>query len=135
MPTGGEYGAVLETQFREDLRLWVETDRRVALRIFDLVEAIVRQPFAGMANRNPSNISWRAVGQGVLRRSIASCIGFRGSTCTSYKRGITTEHHSYRNASIGSNLAALIAGNIPLTIPTKPKITVDQTRIAESIFR
>ena len=53
MPTGGEYGAVLETQFREDLRSWVETDRRVALRIFDLVEAIVRQPFAGIGKPEP----------------------------------------------------------------------------------
>ena len=31
----------------------VETDRRVALRIFDLVEAIVRQPFAGIGKPEP----------------------------------------------------------------------------------
>jgi len=44
-------------------------------------------------------------------------------------------NYSYLNASIGSNRAALIAGNIPLTIPTKLKITVDHSRIPASIFR
>jgi len=35
-------------EFREDLRFWVESDRRVALRILDLVEAILRDPFSGI---------------------------------------------------------------------------------------
>ena len=48
MSARAEYGAVLEPQFREDLRSWVETDRRVALRTFDLMEAIVREPFNGI---------------------------------------------------------------------------------------
>ncbi|MBI2163193.1 MAG: type II toxin-antitoxin system YoeB family toxin, partial [candidate division NC10 bacterium] len=37
--------AVFHPEFREDLRYWVETNRRVALRTFDLVEAILRDPF------------------------------------------------------------------------------------------
>jgi hypothetical protein len=41
--------------------------------------------------------------------------------------------YSYRNASIGLSLAALIAGNIPLIIPTKLRIAVDQIRVAESM--
>jgi toxin YoeB len=48
-----EYGAVVEPKFREDLRSWVETDRRVALRILDLMEAILRDPFAGIGKPEP----------------------------------------------------------------------------------
>lgn len=40
--------AVFQKEFREDLRFWVETDRRVALRCLELVEAAVRDPFAGL---------------------------------------------------------------------------------------
>ncbi len=40
-------------QFREDLRYWVETNRRGALRTFDLVEAILRDPFRGIGKPEP----------------------------------------------------------------------------------
>lgn len=40
-------------EFREDLRYWVETDRRVALRALDIVEAIVRDPFRGVGKPEP----------------------------------------------------------------------------------
>mgnify|MGYP002065793537 CR=1 FL=1 len=40
--------AVFQKEFREDLRFWVETERRVALRCLDLVEAAVRDPFTGL---------------------------------------------------------------------------------------
>ena len=40
--------AVFQREFREDLRYWVETDRRVALRCLDLVEAVLRDPFTGL---------------------------------------------------------------------------------------
>lgn len=40
-------------EFREDLRYWVEADRKVALRIFQLIEAIVRDPFAGIGKPEP----------------------------------------------------------------------------------
>ncbi len=40
--------AVFQKEFREDLRFWVETDRRVALRCLDLVEATLRDPFVGL---------------------------------------------------------------------------------------
>lgn len=39
---------MFQQEFREDLRYWVETDRRVALRCLDLVEAVVRDPFVGL---------------------------------------------------------------------------------------
>jgi len=123
LPDRVEFGAVLDPKFRQDLRSWIETDRRVALRILDLMEAILRDPFAGIGKPEPLKyIGW--------------CIASLISTCTSFKQNTTTDdNHSYLNASIGSSLAALIAGNIPLTIPTKPRIAVDQARIAESIFR
>lgn len=44
---------VFQTEFREDLRYWVETDRRTALRLFDLIEAIVRNPFEGIGKPEP----------------------------------------------------------------------------------
>jgi toxin YoeB len=40
--------AVFQPEFLQDLRWWVRTDRRVALRVFDLIQAILRDPFSGM---------------------------------------------------------------------------------------
>jgi toxin YoeB len=48
-----KYEAVFQSQFREDLRAWTETDRRVALRVFDLVEAVLRDPFQGIGKPEP----------------------------------------------------------------------------------
>ena len=45
--------AVFHPEFREDLRFWVETDRKVALRALDLVTAILRDPFAGIGKPEP----------------------------------------------------------------------------------
>ena len=45
--------AVFQPEFLEDLRYWVETDRKVALRIFDMVEAILRDPFQGIGKPEP----------------------------------------------------------------------------------
>lgn len=45
--------AVFQPEFREDLRHWVETDRRVALRVLDLVEAVLRDPFQGIGKPEP----------------------------------------------------------------------------------
>jgi toxin YoeB len=39
--------------FIEDLRHWVEVDRKVALRAFDLIEAVMRDPFAGFGKPEP----------------------------------------------------------------------------------
>ena len=44
---------VFQPEFREDLRYWVEMDRKVALRAFDLIEAIVREPFTGIGKPEP----------------------------------------------------------------------------------
>jgi toxin YoeB len=45
--------AVFQPEFIEDLRYWVETDRKLALRAFDLIEAILRDPFEGIGKPEP----------------------------------------------------------------------------------
>lgn len=45
--------AVFQPEFREDLRHWVDTDRKVALRAFTLIEAIPRDPFHGIGKPEP----------------------------------------------------------------------------------
>lgn len=49
----GSRVTVFQDEFREDLRLWIYSDRRVALRILDLVEAVTRDPFKGMGKPEP----------------------------------------------------------------------------------
>ena len=53
MATQKDRIAVFQPEFREDLRHWVETDRRAALRVLDLVEAIMRDPFEGIGKPEP----------------------------------------------------------------------------------
>jgi toxin YoeB len=62
--------SVFFPEFREDLRFWVETDRRTAMRVLDLVEAIVSDPFSGIGKPEP------------LRFVMAGC----------WSRRITQEH-------------------------------------------
>ncbi len=45
--------AVFQPEFRDDLRYWVETDRRIALRILTLIEAIMHDPFEGIGKPEP----------------------------------------------------------------------------------
>ena len=45
--------AVFQPEFIEDIRYWVETDRKLALRAFDLIEAILRDPFEGIGKPEP----------------------------------------------------------------------------------
>ena len=44
---------VVEKECLEDLRWWVGANRKTALRIFDLIEAIVRDPFEGIGKPGP----------------------------------------------------------------------------------
>ena len=66
----GDREAVFDRQFRQDLRYWVETDRRTAQRILDLIEAILREPFLGKGKPEP------------LKFELAGC----------WSRRITQEH-------------------------------------------
>jgi len=45
--------AVFQPEFIEDLRYWVETDRKLALRAFDMIDAILRDPFNGIGKPEP----------------------------------------------------------------------------------
>ena len=62
--------AVFHQEFREDLRYWVKSERNTALRILDLVEATLRDPFEGVGKPEP------------LRYLLAGC----------WSRRITQEH-------------------------------------------
>lgn len=48
-----EREAVFHPEFIEDLRYWVETDRKLALRAFQLIEAVLRDPFDGIGKPEP----------------------------------------------------------------------------------
>jgi toxin YoeB len=54
--SAGQRNAVFHPEFREDLRYWVKIERRVALRIFTLIEATMRDPFGGIGKPEPWNI-------------------------------------------------------------------------------
>ncbi|MBA4421175.1 MAG: Txe/YoeB family addiction module toxin [Anaerolinea sp.] len=48
-----ERSVVFQPEFIEDLRYWVETDRKLAIRVFDLIVAILRDPFEGVGKPEP----------------------------------------------------------------------------------
>jgi toxin YoeB len=48
-----ERDAVFHPEFREDLKWWVNTERKIALRAFDLIEAIMSDPFSGIGKPEP----------------------------------------------------------------------------------
>ena len=57
---------VFEAEFREDLAFWVTNDRKTALRILKLIEAVTRDPFSGIGKPEPL----RSMGSGVWSRRI-----------------------------------------------------------------
>jgi toxin YoeB len=44
---------VFQREFVDDLREWIAADRKAALKVLDLVEAVVRDPFRGIGNPKP----------------------------------------------------------------------------------
>lgn len=48
-----ERDAVFHPEFSEDLQYWVDTDRKIALRVFNLIEAIMREPLTGIGKPEP----------------------------------------------------------------------------------
>ena len=62
--------AFFHPEFREDLRYWVKSGRNTAIRVLDLVEAVLRDPFEGPSKPEP------------LRYILAGC----------WSRRITQEH-------------------------------------------
>ncbi len=53
MPVKVDREAVFHPEFRQDLRYWVETDRKFALRALELIEGILRDPFTGIGKPEP----------------------------------------------------------------------------------
>jgi toxin YoeB len=45
--------AVFHPEFIEDLRHWVATERRVALRALAIIEAVLVEPFSGIGKPEP----------------------------------------------------------------------------------
>lgn len=45
--------AVFQLQFLEDLTYWVKNDRKAALRVLELVDAILEDPSAGIGKPEP----------------------------------------------------------------------------------
>ena len=62
--------AVFDVEFRRDLEFWVKTNRKVALRVLELVEAAIRDPFQGIGKPE------------LLKHELAGC----------WSRRITPEH-------------------------------------------
>lgn len=58
--------AVFQPEFREDLSYWGEADQRTALRIFKLIEAVMRDPFQGFGKPEPLKF----LGSGIWSRRI-----------------------------------------------------------------
>lgn len=40
--------AVIQDECREDIRFWVDSNRKIALRVLDLMEAVMRGPYEGI---------------------------------------------------------------------------------------
>jgi len=74
-----EREAVFHREFRQDLRFWAETDRKTALRVLELVEAVLRDPFTGIGKPEP------------LKYVLAGC----------WSRRITQEHRLVYRVSQG----------------------------------
>jgi toxin YoeB len=55
-----------DAHFLEDLRFWVDTDRKTALRLLDLIEAVTRDPFVGIGKPEPLKF----LGPGVWSRRL-----------------------------------------------------------------
>jgi toxin YoeB len=57
------FDAVFHLEFREDLKFWVETERKVAIRAFNIIEAVMRDPFGGIGK--PEQLRHLAAGPGL----------------------------------------------------------------------
>ena len=72
--------AIFHTEFQEDSRYWVKTDRSAANRVLDLVDAVLRDPFQGPGKPE------------ALRYLLAGC----------WSRRITQEHRLVYRVSVES---------------------------------
>ena len=82
---------VVDEQVLADLRHWIRTEPRIALRIVELIEHTARDPFAASGSRSPLNIDVGTTGRGGLHRNIGSCISSEPTGCCSSRRVTTTD--------------------------------------------
>jgi len=75
----GERETIFHLEFRQDLRYWTTKDRKVALRVFELIEAVLRDPFTGIGKPEP------------LKYVLAGC----------WSRRVTQEHRLVYRVSEG----------------------------------
>lgn len=61
-----ERASIFQPEFRADLRFWLETNQRVALKVLDLVAATMRDPFIGLGKPEPL----KYLGPGVWSRRL-----------------------------------------------------------------
>lgn len=54
--------AVFQPEFRDDLRFWIRTDRKAALRVLELVDAVLRDPFDGIGKPEPLKFYFQGCG-------------------------------------------------------------------------
>ncbi len=45
--------AVFQPEFREDLKYWIKTNRKIALKAFEIIEATMKDPFRGIGKPEP----------------------------------------------------------------------------------
>ena len=83
--SSGGREVVFQPEFIEDLRYWVETERRTALRVLDLVEAILRDPFRGLGKPEPL----KYLGAGVWARRLTGRNVRCGVGCRFGERGVS----------------------------------------------
>jgi toxin YoeB len=48
MARPGRRACVIQDECLEDLRYWVDTNRKAALRVLDLMDAVLRDPYTGL---------------------------------------------------------------------------------------
>ena len=53
LPRSADRIAVFHPEFLNDLRFWMETQRSTALRLLDLIEAVLRDPYEGLGKPEP----------------------------------------------------------------------------------
>jgi toxin YoeB len=58
--------AVCHPEFLEDLQHWIESDRKTARRLLELMKAVLRDPFSGIGKPEPL----KYLGSGVWSRRI-----------------------------------------------------------------
>ena len=58
--------SIFDQDFRTDLTYWISVDRKVALRVMDLVDAVMRDPFSGIGKPEPL----KYLGSGIWSRRI-----------------------------------------------------------------